>query len=151
MTFCLYHYASETCIRDFSRILCDKQVLKRWKPLGVSTEEFMKFKKAREIYARGFEAKNKNVGINIAATSFCDSVDELVLGLMVSAKRSESLDINTVTENQIWECVRLRSSIITARYDRSENERDIQGLKLSDSTPIRTWKQGLKSYTFAIT
>lgn len=46
----------------------------------------MKFKNAREIYERRLEAKNRDEGISIAATSFPDGVDELVLGLMVRAK-----------------------------------------------------------------
>ena len=38
--------------------------------IGVSTEDFVKFKNAPEIYERRLEAKNKDEGINAAATSF---------------------------------------------------------------------------------
>ena len=113
---------------------------------GVSTEDFVKFKNAREIYERRLEAKNKDEGINVGATSFRDSVDELVLGLMIRAKWIEATDVENVTESQIRECVKTRSSVAPARYDLAEIERGIQGLKLGDSNKnleTRIWELDL--------
>lgn len=66
---------------------------------GVSSEDFVTIKNAREIYERRLEAKNRDEGINVVVASFRDSVDELAFGLMIRAIWIDATDVENVTKS----------------------------------------------------
>ena len=50
-----------------------------------SPEDFVKFQNFREIYERRIESKNRGDDVNVPATPYRYSVDELVLDLIIRA------------------------------------------------------------------
>ena len=76
---------------------------------GVTTSDFVAFKRLREIYESDVAEKNKEDGIKVTPTSYKMSIDRRFLRTFIAGEWIKAESVDKVTEEQLKSCIAKRS------------------------------------------
>ena len=100
---------------------------------GVALKDFVKFKKARELYEQQVEEKNRDPGTQIAATSYKASIDKALLRIMIAAEWVPVSSLNELTEEHLVSCVAARAVYSPQEHESSRIDEIVSDIKMDTS------------------
>ena len=109
---------------------------------GVSTKEFVKFKKARELYEQQVEEKNREPGVSIVATSYKASIESALLRIMIAAEWVPVKSIDEITEEHLISCVEAQAVYKPSNYEAERIDDIVADIKMDTSvkdSSSRVW------------
>lgn len=80
---------------------------------GVSTRQFIEFKRLRDLYEKQVEEKSRNLKEDIVPTSLRASIEDDDLNIFIAAGWIDAESIDTITERQILQCIEERCKRVT--------------------------------------
>lgn len=85
---------------------------------GASTQNFVEFKRKRELYEKQVQKRNKEPNNQVVPFSLRASIDDADLRIFIAAGWITAQTIDSITEQQLMDCV-------SKRCERDENGEDL--------------------------
>ena len=101
--------------------------------LCTETQDFVKFKEAREVYERLVNEKSAELGTEIPKTSYRNSIDSSVLELFVTLQWVPESSVDSITENSLKACVNTKATVAADKYDQALVERHLSSVKMDSA------------------
>ena len=97
---------------------------------GVSTKDFVQFKKARDLYEKQVAEKNREPGVSITPTSYLASIEDAFLRTFVAAKWVPVASISDIQEEHLVACVEAKAVYDPKEHDLERIEDMVADIKM---------------------